>query len=410
MKIKKIESALVQYLWGGDKLKNVWNKDSCKEKTGESWELSFHKSAQSTIQGRPISEVTKGSLGENLENFQIFPVMTKIIDANDFLSIQVHPNDEYSMKHENQLGKTEMWYVLEAEEGAGIYLGTKTEMTKEQFALSIENCDIAEKLNFINVKKGDYFFIPSGVIHAIGKGITVFEVQQNSDVTYRIYDFDRVDADGQKRELHIEKSKDVSILKPYNLKNHIKEIDDQKSRLASNKYFATYLCACQENITLLATESSFHCITVIEGKGKIDGIDLKKGDSFFIPAGYGEYKIVGNVKVMLTKVEKYFFLLDVLEYSVKGRIVTSDGEELIAREISKIILKEDDEVIEFAEEMLQTCQMTSDDIYKIYVGTDGKGVKTEIIEMMKILEKCYGKKVNFDTENLSRDHFDFVVE
>ncbi|MBO4594602.1 MAG: class I mannose-6-phosphate isomerase [Clostridia bacterium] len=280
MKVK-LKPAIKSYLWGGTKLHNEYGKDG--ETISESWELSFHKDGLTIIdsgenKGKTLSEVcTKKDFGENCAAFPFFPTLIKMIDADKPLSVQVHPSDEYALKNEGQFGKTEMWHVLDAEDGAYLYLGLNRSVDKEEFARAIENKSVCDLLNKVPVKKGDTYFIESGTIHAIGAGITLYEVQQNSSLTYRVYDFDRVDKAGNRRELHIEKAKAVADLDKY-------EVPDpaRKGFLGGCPYFSTYKV---KGSATVGEKDSFVCVTVTEGEYDADGIALSKGDSFFVSAG-----------------------------------------------------------------------------------------------------------------------------
>ena len=280
MKVK-LKPALKSYLWGGTKLITEYGKKG-EGVLSEAWELSFHKDGPSVIDGGEndgkylLDVATKKDWGKNCEGFPFFPVLIKLIDADKPLSVQVHPSDEYALKNEGQFGKTEMWYILDAEEGAFLYLGLNRTVSKEEFARAIENKTICDLLNKVPVKKGETYFIKSGTIHAIGAGITVYEVQQNSSLTYRVYDFDRVDANGNKRELHVDKAKAVANLDKYSVPSPKRD-----GLLGSCKYFSAF----RSNGGEIGEKDSFVCVTVTEGEFIADGTVLKKGDSYFISAG-----------------------------------------------------------------------------------------------------------------------------
>ena len=273
MEILKLLPACKDYLWGGNKLKTVFNKSCDTEILAETWELSCHKDGNSIIdngeyKGKTIAEyieiVGKQALGTNCDRFEEFPILIKFIDSNQPLSVQVHPDDRYALEHEGQYGKTEMWYVIDCEEDAFLYYGFKNPISKEEFENHINNGTLEEVLNKVKVKKGDVFFIESKTIHAIGSGITIAEIQQNSNVTYRVFDYNRVGADGKKRELHIDKAKDVTNLdftgKAYSFDHHIASCDifevDKLERVS------------EKNVQC-ADEKSFHSIIILEGNGTI---------------------------------------------------------------------------------------------------------------------------------------------
>lgn len=277
MNAYKLKSELKDYIWGGKKLFTYGFK-SDKDKIAEAWALSFHKDGMNRLaDGTPVSEAfTKAELGKNAEKFKDFPVLVKFIDSADNLSVQVHPSDEFALKHENSFGKTEVWYVLEREEGAGLYVGFKRDITKDEFLSAAKDGSILSLMNFFRVEKGESYFIPSGTVHAIGKGCTVCEVQQNSNITYRVYDYGRVGADGKPRELHLEKAAQVADLKKYS------PVKFEFPVIAECDYF----CALsRKGDCTVGRDDSFCGVTVVDGTGSVDGEEAKKGDSFFVPAG-----------------------------------------------------------------------------------------------------------------------------
>ena len=241
--------------------------------------------------------VTDKELGENVKAFPFFPVLIKFIDAKQDLSVQVHPSDKYALEKENSLGKTEMWYIVEAEKGAGIYLGFNRDVAQEEYERAIAEKRLTELLNFYEVKAGECYFIPAGTIHAIGKGCLICEIQQNSNLTYRVYDYGRKDKNGNERELHVEKALKVTTLKKHKNKVLLGEI------LGASKYFnVTKLCVQSE--TRCVARNSFHCVTCVKGSGKIDGQAMRAGDSFFVPASYGAYTLTGDMEIILTEIKK----------------------------------------------------------------------------------------------------------
>ena len=298
MKIQKLYPECKDYIWGGNRLREKYGKISDKSPLAESWELSFHNDGLTKISdGRTLMEaVTEKELGERVKKIGRFPVLIKFIDAKDDLSVQVHPSDEYAIANENSLGKTEMWYIVEADEGAGIYLGFKRDVTREEFEGAILENRLTELLNFYEVKPGECYFIPAGTIHAIGKGCLICEIQQNSNLTYRVYDYGRRDKFGRERELHIDKAKKVTHLERFIPKS----FDD--GILGSCEYFtATRARVCDKTL-ICAGEDSFNAVTCVQGAGEIDGEPVRCGDTFFVPAGYGEYSLFGNMELIITKV------------------------------------------------------------------------------------------------------------
>ena len=297
IKIKKLYPECKDYLWGGEKLKTKYGKQTDKSPCAKSWELSFHKDGLTRLSnGKTLAEaVTEKDLGENVKNFPFFPVLIKFIDAKQDLSVQVHPSDEYALQHENSFGKTEMWYIVEAEEGAGIYLGFNRDVSQEEYESAIQENRLIELLNFYEVKSGDCYFIPSGTIHAIGKGCLICEIQQNSNLTYRVYDYGRKDKNGKTRELHIDKAIKVTSLQKF-------EPITFADCLGKCEYFTAEKHEIDGEKEMTAGESSFQCITCVKGNGLINGMEIKQGDSYFIPANFGEYSLKGKLEIILTKV------------------------------------------------------------------------------------------------------------
>ena len=304
----KLSPAFKDYLWGGTKLKEQYNKKSDLEIVAESWEMSCHKDGQSTVvtgefQGKTLSEYVealgKTALGTKAEKFSYFPLLIKFIDAKDNLSIQVHPADDYALKVEGEYGKTEMWYVLEAEEGAYLYYGFNRDITRDEFAERIKNNTILEVLNKVNVKKGDVFFIDAGTVHAIGSGLMICEIQQNSNTTYRVYDYDRRDKEGNARPLHIDKAIEVSKLTK--APELAKKDDDI---LASCEYFTVKKVEVNGDAKAGVDETSFVSLIIVSGDGKValgeDELTVTKGDSIFVPAQKGEIAFSGNMEVIVS--------------------------------------------------------------------------------------------------------------
>lgn len=298
MKIEKLYPECKDYLWGGNKLKEKYGKATDKTPCAESWELSFHKDGLTRLaNGKTLAEsVGEKECGKKASAFPFFPVLIKFIDAKQDLSVQVHPSDTYALVNENSYGKTEMWYIVEAEAGAGIYLGFNRDVTKEEYERAIAEKRLTELLNFYEVKAGDCYFIPSGTIHAIGAGCLICEIQQNSNLTYRVYDYGRKDKNGNERELHIEKALRVTNLQKFT------PVTFDEGVLGACEYFyvqkQTITQACENQ-----TEQAFHCVTCIQGAGTIDGQSIARGDSFFVPADYGKYTLSGDMEIILTTVK-----------------------------------------------------------------------------------------------------------
>lgn len=308
------------YIWGGNLLKTKYNKISDKDIIAESWELSCHKDGESVIasgnyKGKTLSEYIesegKGVLGSRSKRFKDFPIMIKLIDAKNDLSIQVHPNDKYAQMHEGGFGKTEIWYVLECEEGASLIYGFKHSISKEEYANRIKDNTLMEVVNIVPVKKGDVFFIDAGTLHAIGKGIVLAEVQQNSNLTYRVYDYGRLGADNKPRELHVEKAVEVTDPNPPVRTPGAMGTPEEyegfiRTLLAHCEYFQTEIIEVKSNATFNVNNESFVSLLCLEGDTVMNygykSMDIKKGDSIFLPAGMGEYEITNPCKLLVTRV------------------------------------------------------------------------------------------------------------
>ena len=296
-KIYRLTPATKDNIWGGNKLR-AYGKESEKDRIAESWELSFTNGGEARIaDGREMSEAfPRETWGTSAEKFHAFPVLTKFIDAQDKLSVQVHPSDTYALENEGQFGKTEMWYVVEADEGAGLYMGLERECDTDEFAAAVADGSVEKLLSFKEVKRGDVYFIPSGTIHAIGAGVVIFEIQQNSTLTYRLYDYMRRDKDGNLRELHIDKAMKVSLLEPY--KESIFDKNDE-SLIGTCEYFKTRKYKLNlSKMTFNVEKDSFLSITCVGGNGKIEDEKISLGDTFFIPAGAGEITVDGELEII----------------------------------------------------------------------------------------------------------------
>lgn len=306
MPLLKLRPACKNYLWGGDRLRTDYRVDSNLHPLAEAWVLSCHPDGLSIIcngdyAGKSLRDFLGNAgiaaLGTDCSVFKNFPVLIKLIDAKDNLSIQVHPSDEYALAHEHQYGKTEMWYILDCDRDSFLYYGFKQAVSQEEFAHRISNQTLTEILNAVPVHKGDVFFIPSGTLHAIGKGILIAEIQQNSNVTYRVYDYGRVGADGKPRDLHIAQALEVTRRdrpKPYDFGNH----------LGKCKYFTVDLH--RGAFATYVDGRSFVSLLFIEGQGNVNCageiLSVQKGDSLFVPAGSGMVQVTGNTTTLLTYV------------------------------------------------------------------------------------------------------------
>ena len=316
----KLCAPLKDYIWGGSKLKEEYGKVTDLPKVAESWELSCHKDGQSVITNGAyagktlnafIEENGKQVLGSDCESFEYFPILIKLIDAKDNLSVQVHPNNDYALKVEGEYGKTEMWYIVDCEPGAKLLYGFEKEISKDEFAERIANNTLLEVTKAVEVKKGDVFFIEAGTLHAIGSGILICEIQQNSNTTYRIYDYGRVGNDGKPRQLHVEKAKDVTRLAPAT--RDWKPMGKPETRegatdtlLATCEYFTVHELALDGVLNENADDKSFICYTCIDGSAVITAADekvaIKKGESVFVPAGMGAFTVEGKAALIDSRV------------------------------------------------------------------------------------------------------------
>ena len=304
--------AFKKRLWGGSRIKEVFGYPDSPEYMGEAWVASDQPEGQSLIINGEFSGESLGTLLEKSPKWfaeykiEKFPLLIKILDAHDNLSVQVHPDDEYARRNENGAsGKAECWYIIDAEQGAEIILGHKAKNRSEFIQLVKEN-KWAELLERVPARAGDFFFIPSGMVHAVGKGIVLLEVQQNSDITYRIYDYDRAGLDGKKRALHFEKALDVIDFqstsyqpKPY----PAEETGVAKTKLLSCQYFTVEKWLIKGRHQLKPC-NVFLLIFIVHGQGELiyngESMLLTKGMSMMIPAKMGKCQVMGKMEVIVT--------------------------------------------------------------------------------------------------------------
>lgn len=299
-------------IWGGTKLRDLFGYDIPNDHTGECWAVSAHPNGQSVVKNGPYQGMKLGELWTShpelfRSSSKVFPLLTKILDASDDLSVQVHPDDEYAGKHENgELGKTECWYIVDAEPGAVIIYGHEAK-TKEELVSMIENGEWDRFLTKVPVKPGDFFYVPSGTLHALGKGIVVLETQQSSDTTYRVYDYDRRDKDGNTRELHLEKAIDVTTVpqayEPISYENTVRGGLTVTS-FVSNSFFTVEKWNVSGEETEVATNEKYTIFSVLSGSGKLtaggQSYDLVKGEHFILPAGFGPYRLSGELEMIMS--------------------------------------------------------------------------------------------------------------
>ena len=302
MAILKLKPACKNYLWGGRRLIEEFAIETDTENLAEAWILSAHPDGPSTIDGETLPEYIKRCgkkiLGTNCQNMRDFPILIKIIDAHENLSVQVHPDDAYALANEGQRGKSEMWYVLDSAEDAVLYCGFKEKISREEFVERIKNNSLLEVLHAVPAKRGEVLFIPAGTVHALGKGVLLVEIQENSNVTYRIFDY------GRDRPLHIAKALDVTNLSPS------AERGEQYPHVAACPYFVVDKLDLDGEILSEASgtvdEKSFLHVMILGGEGTIicgdEKIFYRKGDSFLLTAGSGDWEIRGSCDALLTTV------------------------------------------------------------------------------------------------------------
>jgi mannose-6-phosphate isomerase len=315
----KFSPILKDKIWGGTKLKSLFNKAGETDKLGESWELSGYEGDESVVTngflaGNNLTELIEIYMGELIgdkifdEYGLSFPLLFKLIDANENLSIQVHPGDEVAAERHNSYGKTEMWYVVDAEAGAELIIGFSKDCDREEYLDALEKGKVEDLLQKVPVTNGDVFFIPAGLVHAIGKGVVVAEIQQSSDITYRIYDYKRTDDNGNERELHTEQALDVinfgaAVDPKTNYTANLNEV----TPLVSCEYFTTNIIRFNEPLTRnYATIDSFVSYMCLEGDIEIDcageKVVVNKGDTILIPASIDEVNLIPNGEVNLLEV------------------------------------------------------------------------------------------------------------
>ncbi len=375
MKIEKLYPECKDYIWGGERLKKEFNKKSDKDIIAETWELSFREEGLTKLKdGKTLKDVVKNEeLGENALDFPFFPTLIKLIDAKNDLSVQVHPSDSYALKNENSFGKTEMWYIVDATKDAGIYLGFNKDVSKKEFEDSIKNKELTSLLNFYPVKSGDCFFIPSGTIHAIGKGCLICEIQQNSNLTYRVYDYGRKDKFGKERELHVDKALKVTSLSKFTANSF--KTDTKENYLGVSKYFTVKKVDVLDKLTLFCDNKSFKSITVVKGKGSIGSEKVSMGDTVFVPASFGEFEVKGNLELITTEIRKYYIGIDLGGTFIKGGIVDDTGKIIISDKIPTEKEKGDKKVAlnicKLAKILLNRLNLNESDVVGMGIGVPG---------------------------------------
>lgn len=318
MEMVKLSPFVADNIWGGTRLITEYGIKTDKDPAAEAWVLSCHPAGPSTIlngefAGKTLQEIylaDKSICGKKSEKYEFFPLLIKFIDAKRDLSIQVHPDDEYAMRVEGEYGKTEAWYILDCEPSAELILGFNRNVTVDEFKKAAQSDEMMSICNRVKVKKGDVFFIESGTMHAICKGILLAEVQQNSNTTYRIYDYGRLGKDGKPRELHVDKAADVTKLCPPSIpdssKRETEKFDNAtRSKLTSCDLFTMYELSIDGDYSSVSDADSFVSLLCLEGSGEVksgnESLTMKKGESLFIPAGKGVFTVSGKIKLLETR-------------------------------------------------------------------------------------------------------------
>lgn len=323
MEIVKLEPVGKDYLWGGTRLREEYGKQSNLTPLAETWECSVHPDGLSVVvngefKGKTLAEVLKihpEYLGTKVLNSCGYresglPVLVKFIDAKENLSVQVHPDDEYARVHEHQNGKTEMWYVLDVAEGANLIYGFQHKVTPEILRNAVETGTLDKHLQKVEAHKGDVFYVPAGTVHGIGAGVLAVEIQESSNVTYRVYDYDRMDKNGKKRKLHFDKAVQVMNMNDNQTvegKSRIIKYYPGCSRelLCRCKYFETERVQVTKGFSFSVLDTSFQVIVCTEGYGEIETPDpeikpmrFQKGETMFLPAGIGRCRILGETEML----------------------------------------------------------------------------------------------------------------
>ena len=315
----KFQPILKEKIWGGEKLAQLLNKNSDKTNVGESWELSDVENdtsivANGALKGRNLKELIadfKGDLvgGKIYKHFgEKFPLLIKFIDAKEALSIQLHPNDALAKERHNSFGKTEMWYVMQADEKANLIVGFQKEVTAQEYVKNLENKTLLDILNVDEVSEGDVYFIPTGRVHAIGAGVLLAEIQQTSDVTYRIYDWERPNPDGTFRDLHTEEAVDAIDYKVQeSYKTTYSKEENQSSEIVSCQYFTTNVLPVSDTLQINHTDKdSFVIYMCVKGEVEFKHENLQEklsyGETLLVPANLKEFEIFSSVDSELLEV------------------------------------------------------------------------------------------------------------
>ena len=309
MELLKLGAITKKIIWGGERLAREYGKGTPGEKIAESWELTSRADGVNTVVGGKydgmllcdVLNANKNAVCKDWDG-ERFPLLIKLIDAEADLSIQVHPDDEYAALHTTDLGKTEMWYIVDAAPDAMIIYGLRKKYSSDEVKAAIASGTLEELMNYVPVKKGETYFIPSGMVHAICKGILIAEIQQNSNITYRVYDYNRVGADGKLRELHVDDALAVigKIEDPAAVRA---ETDTEKGIICQCGYFTVYHFE-NKAFSMTATEDSFVHLLCLGGEAEISynggSMSVAKGESVFVPAGFGDFSVTAGADIVVS--------------------------------------------------------------------------------------------------------------
>lgn len=303
-----LKPVVKDYIWGGTRLKDEYGFESDRDIAAEGWMLSCHKDGTNTVKNGPFAGESFADVLKKWGYDEKFPILIKLIDARDRLSVQVHPDNAYALANEGEYGKTEMWYIVDCEKGAQLAYGFTKKIDRAEFEKRIKENTLDEVINYVPVKKGDVFFISAGTLHAIGKGILIAEIQQNSNTTYRVSDYGRLGADGKPRELHVEKALDVTLTEPPvmpygNVGRSERYSWGTERQLAECEYFKVKRFLLDGDVQL-SEKVSFISLLILDGEASLkhgtEELALAKGDSVFVPAGCG-VTLSGRADIIISK-------------------------------------------------------------------------------------------------------------
>ncbi len=314
----KFEPIYKKKIWGGNRLADVFSRDLSENNIGESWEVSTNSGGVNKVKNGPLAGINLFDLfkkypeqitGKNIEEF---PLLIKFLDANQNLSVQVHPDDQYARANDEGYGKTEMWYILEAEPDAELILGLKPCTTRDILESALESQKLEPLLNRIKVRKGDVFYIPAGMVHSIGKGILLAEIQQNSDTTYRLYDWNRTDKEGNPRPLHINEALEIiNYNRQYSSRENkltYRNKKYKKSFLVASPHFITEKVQVNDSYSLNPeNEKHFYILITLKGSGtlsfKNENLKIQAGETILLPASLSVVQLEGDMKILISYIE-----------------------------------------------------------------------------------------------------------